>query len=124
MTTPTLKTLISEYAIHCVEDVMSRDDMISFATYPGGWKDGLGLYQLDTHGDHYVGDHWDAVSDAILDALRDYGVLVDCSYCGEEVVEDGMSTPHADDGDAWADLATVHLDGCEWITTRAHRIES
>jgi hypothetical protein len=41
-----------------------------------------------------------------------------CIYCNRDVRE--IVPPLGDDA-AWAALATEHAEGCEWITTRAHR---
>jgi len=58
-----------------------------------------------------------------------------CAYCGAShrsdiySEEDGTysnpprTVPRVDDEDAWADLARHHEDWCEWVSTRAHRLE-
>jgi hypothetical protein len=45
-----------------------------------------------------------------------------CAYCGALVLN-GIEVPASDDDAAWAKLATEHAAGCEWIVTRAHRLE-
>jgi hypothetical protein len=48
---------------------------------------------------------------------------IECIYCGREVPGTGEEqTPAVDDDDAWAELARYHYPDCEWIATRAHRI--
>jgi hypothetical protein len=56
---------------------------------------------------------------------HDAGEEVECAYCGITVpgCPDCPNAPPADDDDAWAELAEHHADGCEWIATRAHRID-
>jgi len=46
---------------------------------------------------------------------------VDCIYCGASVPS--CSVPSVDDEDAWTELAAEHADDCEWIRTRAHRLD-
>jgi hypothetical protein len=47
----------------------------------------------------------------------------ECIYCGRTVSGTGEEpTPAVADDDAWAALAPQHEPDCEWITTRAHRI--
>lgn len=45
-----------------------------------------------------------------------------CAYCDHAVTEHA-TVPALDDGDAWATIATEHADDCEWVTTRAHRLD-
>ena len=73
---------------------------------------------------------------AILAMLRDGGLdeapdpdleavpVVTCAYCGEHV-EDRTTEPVPLLGDdhGWVMLARQHAPGCEWIATRAHRLE-
>jgi hypothetical protein len=48
---------------------------------------------------------------------------IECAYCGREVPGTGEEqTPAVDDDDAWAQLARYHYPDCEWIITRAHRV--
>ena len=68
--------------------------------------------------------------DALLDALpltaaeqawvaeRAYG----CIYCDSEVM-DNTIVPSEDDDTGWAVLASEHRADCEWILTRAHRVD-
>jgi hypothetical protein len=43
-----------------------------------------------------------------------------CYYC-DRLLADAVVTPKQGDDEAWAILGSLHDDGCEWITTRAHR---
>ena len=46
----------------------------------------------------------------------------ECIYCGADVT--GFEeVPAVDDDAAWASLAEKHETACEWIETRAHRLE-
>lgn len=54
------------------------------------------------------------------DILFDAGA---CLYC-EGVTPDITDVPAVDDDEGWELLAPDHLDDCEWITTRAHRINA
>jgi transcription elongation factor Elf1 len=48
-----------------------------------------------------------------------------CEYCGYEAEMSEMeNVPAVDDDAAWFDLAEKHSDSCEWVQTRAHRMES
>ncbi len=48
----------------------------------------------------------------------------ECLYCGARNVDIAWAdTPAVDDDDTWAELAAQHYTHCEWIETRAHRIE-
>jgi hypothetical protein len=44
-----------------------------------------------------------------------------CAYCLCEV--SSLDVPDVDDDDAWAEIAREHDDTCEWVLTRAHRID-
>lgn len=48
--------------------------------------------------------------------------LTECAYCGALLDEEG-EVPAVDDDEAWAALALEHADGCDWVETRAHRLE-
>jgi hypothetical protein len=47
----------------------------------------------------------------------------ECIYC-QSYIEAGdfAAVPDMDDGGEWSRLATQHQPDCEWIYTRAHRI--
>ena len=53
-----------------------------------------------------------------------------CAYCYSEVIErdcngnPSEAVPATSDDDAWNALAKEHSPDCEWIATRAHRIDS
>jgi hypothetical protein len=48
----------------------------------------------------------------------------ECLYCGVIVPNRGDGPPPAvDDTAAWRDLCEEHAEDCEWILTRAHRLE-
>ena len=44
-----------------------------------------------------------------------------CAYCYCEV--SSLDVPSVDDDDAWELLAEEHEAHCEWVLTRAHRID-
>ena len=48
-----------------------------------------------------------------------------CICCNAEVpgCEDCPNAPPVDDDDAWDELAADHAVDCEWILTRAHRLD-
>jgi len=46
----------------------------------------------------------------------------ECIYCRAEV-HDPDPVPDVDDDEAWAAIASDHEHDCEWVLTRAHRIE-
>lgn len=55
---------------------------------------------------------------------RNWFTTIECAYCGvtiEGAIED-EPTPALDDDDAWAEEADLHRPGCEWVETRAHRL--
>jgi hypothetical protein len=47
---------------------------------------------------------------------------VECVYCYCQVPADETVPPVGDDA-AWAELAREHADDCEWVLTRAHRLD-
>ena len=81
----------------------------------------IGLGSLD------VAAQWDAIRAAYEAAAEEYlesdvDDQVECAYCGRSHVPPS-AVPALDDDDAWADMAPDHADYCEWIATRAHRVE-
>jgi hypothetical protein len=46
-----------------------------------------------------------------------------CADCSAEMLPYSV-VPSASDSAAWAKLAALHADGCEWVATRAHRMPS
>lgn len=81
----------------------------------------IGLGSLD------VAAQWDAIRAAYEAAAEEYRESevddqVECAYCGRSHVPPS-AVPALDDDDAWADMAREHADYCEWIATRAHRVE-
>lgn len=46
----------------------------------------------------------------------------ECAYCGSDPVT--LTVPPTSDDAAWAELAKEHSPDCEWIATRAHRVEN
>jgi len=46
--------------------------------------------------------------------------LEQCVYCGAVVPKEDV--PKIDNNETWAREAERHYDGCEWIITRAHRV--
>ena len=49
--------------------------------------------------------------------------LVACAYCGAAVPKN-EAIPGATDDSGWRALAKIHMANCEWIATRAHRINA
>lgn len=53
------------------------------------------------------------------------GETVPCAYCRADVRGCGdCAAPPAEDDEAWTELAAEHAPGCEWVATRAHRLET
>ncbi len=48
--------------------------------------------------------------------------ITECVYCSAHVPNEGEVPSKGDDA-AWRMLALQHAADCEWISTRAHRIE-
>ena len=48
--------------------------------------------------------------------------LTECAYCHRDVSET-YNVPDASDDEAWEKLAPEHAPDCEWVTTRAHRLD-
>lgn len=48
---------------------------------------------------------------------------VECAYCGATHTPPA-TVPALDDDAAWEALAEEHGEGCEWIATRAHRLDT
>jgi len=46
-----------------------------------------------------------------------------CAYCGAEHAP-SSSVPALDDDAAWDELADDHESHCEWVLTRAHRLDT
>ena len=47
-----------------------------------------------------------------------------CAYCFAEVENNpDVSLPAVDDDEGWAREAEQHNEGCNWIKTRAHRLD-
>jgi len=44
-----------------------------------------------------------------------------CAYCNAET--DNNTVPGVGDDATWQELATEHEASCEWIATKAHRVE-
>jgi len=82
----------------------------------------IGLGSLD------VDAQWASIRAAYEAAAEEYRESecadeeVECAYCGRSHVPPS-AVPALDDDDAWADMAREHADYCEWIATRAHRVE-
>ena len=47
----------------------------------------------------------------------------ECIYCGASIPDEGEYVPAVDDTTEWDRLEEHHFYGCEWIDSRAHRIE-
>ena len=68
---------------------------------------------------------WPTNDEYIDRASRREDMTTECAYCGHDVPGNGEEpTPAVDDDDTWANLANHHADDCEWIATRAHRIDA
>lgn len=81
----------------------------------------IGLGGLD------VDAQWDAIRAAYEAAAEEYRESevddqVECAYCGR-LHTPPSAVPALDDDHAWADMAGDHDEECEWIRTRAHRVE-
>lgn len=62
---------------------------------------------------------WREYVDAIADAATH-----ECDYCSAWLTSDPNSPVAAiGDDEAWERLARVHHRGCEWVATRAHRLD-
>lgn len=49
----------------------------------------------------------------------------ECVYCGAEIPESrAAEVPPVDDDAEWELLAADHAADCEWIITRAHRVDT
>lgn len=46
----------------------------------------------------------------------------ECAYCNAEVASEFDIVPEIDDDEAWRELAQYHSTQCEWVLTRAHRV--
>lgn len=60
----------------------------------------------------------------IFQQEREDNSQVECIYCNT-MIDAGTNefVPDVDDDDAWNELSEKHGLECEWIETRAHRIE-
>lgn len=66
----------------------------------------------------------DEVRDSYLGALFDDAHERVCAYCNEIIGDEGkLPPPPIDDDHAWTCLARSHAPGCEWVRTRAHRLD-
>jgi hypothetical protein len=102
-----------------------------YATFEEYW-DTAGLVsreEFDARGPEHWARDIAAHSDDLTDEDRAYLETLDapetrCAYCDADVPDDSDRTPpRADDDDAWEALARLHADDCEWVRTRAHRLE-
>lgn len=51
--------------------------------------------------------------------------MSECLYCNAELTADqDAPVPAISDDEGWGLLAEEHHAGCEWIATRAHRVEA
>jgi hypothetical protein len=106
-------------AAYRVESLTSEDIRV-YLTDPS-WYDSTGTTD-DGRSEH---DVW--LETAPAAEIADWVDLDDlmttqCVYCDAEVERATEPTaPAADDDAAWAELAALHADGCEWVETRAHR---
>lgn len=66
-----------------------------------------------------TGNFDDATLEFVCDGDDD---LTECAYCNR-TVSDGDLVPAVDDDEEWTRLATDHAPDCEWIVTRAHRVD-
>lgn len=49
--------------------------------------------------------------------------LTECIYCNTEVPDEGEYVPEVNDYSEWARLALLHGEDCEWVMSRAHRLD-
>jgi len=47
----------------------------------------------------------------------------ECLYCNREIAGPEGPVPAVEDDEAWGQMASAHEPGCDWIETRAHRLE-
>lgn len=64
-----------------------------------------------------------ALTKALERMAAEDGVEDECDSCGRSVLVRDEPPPAPDDDAAWAELASKHNDGCEWVCTRAYRRE-
>ena len=68
------------------------------------------------------GDTTKCIDDLRSDFISNIENLTTCTYCGSPL-EHGDGCPELDDDESWAREAEFHSDDCEWVLTRAHRID-
>jgi hypothetical protein len=64
---------------------------------------------------------WDVAEDDWA-GFDDEPTTVQCAYCNASVEYDDEPVPAVDDDDEWNRRAVEHTTDCEWIATRAHRV--
>jgi len=49
--------------------------------------------------------------------------VIECFYCGRDIAEE-VKIPSSRDDEAWRKVAEGHETDCEWVLTRAHRLNT
>ena len=99
--------------------------MNAYEIYNTASSESLGIYHGNTEEEAIRAMMKDAgCDDEPGDDLKAVMVLR-CAYCGsEEWFRTDAKVPAVDDDEAWGKLAEKHERYCEWVQTRAHRIDS
>lgn len=76
----------------------------------------------------YQAAHPDATDLEATDAIWNNGriqwIWTECAYCNADIPDAGGFVPDVDDDPEWTALEHLHADGCEWVETRAHRVNA
>lgn len=84
----------------------------------------LGTYQAETEADAIRAMLDDAGHEGEPDEALRAVAVTDCAYCDREVTDTTSEpAPELQDDAAWRLLAREHAHDCEWIATRAHRLD-
>lgn len=68
-------------------------------------------------------DEWDEAGYPYMSGTY-VETMTACVYCGvEHSGDDSQPVPALTDDEAWTALAVEHADDCEWIATRAHKLD-
>jgi hypothetical protein len=102
-------------------DAQQHADVIAAAT--GNGHDTIALAHRDGVDLAQWAESEDAVLEYDVETGADAATLNECIYCQHEITaRQDITPPAVDDHAAWVALAGDHADDCEWIATRAHRI--
>lgn len=84
----------------------------------------LGTYEGSTEADAIRAMLSDAGHEGEPDEALRAVPVTDCIYCDREVTDTtSKPVPALHDAAAWRLLAGEHAPDCEWIATRAHRLD-